>query len=82
MEQVHRGMAWVYKQYAPLGSPLYEAQGLMRGCASSVYGPGGALGMAREAPDAIRGSNSKVACSKAVPREGGRRRIGHHLKPR
>lgn len=26
MEQVRRGMAWVHKQYAPFGSPLYEAE--------------------------------------------------------
>ena len=26
VEQVRRGMAWVYLRYVPLGSPLYEAE--------------------------------------------------------
>jgi endonuclease YncB( thermonuclease family) len=29
-EQVRRGMAWVFKRYAPFGSPLYEAEAYAR----------------------------------------------------
>ena len=31
LEQVRRGMAWVYKRYAAHGSPLYKAEAAARG---------------------------------------------------
>ena len=36
-EQVRRGMAWVYVQYAPAGSPLYDLQAQARAARRGLW---------------------------------------------